>query len=77
MWFAFFCEAVRRAGLLPGRACEGVDALAREGEGLKRLCDALLELDSSDSERFEGGRRDGPAVLVAEEEEEDAEVDGL
>ena len=68
---------MRRTGLLPGRACEGVDALAREGEGLNRLGEALLELDSSDSERFEGGWRDGPAMLVAEEEEEDAEVDGL
>jgi hypothetical protein len=68
---------VRRAGLLPESACEGVDALAREGEGLNRLWEALLELDSSESERFEGGRRDGPAMLVAEDEEDEAEVEGL
>ena len=61
----------------PDSACADVDALAREGEGLNRLGEALLELDSSESDRFEGGRRDGPAVLVAEEEEEEAEVDGL
>jgi hypothetical protein len=40
--------------LLPGRTWEGVDAPARDGEGLNRLGEALLELDSADSERFEG-----------------------
>ncbi len=60
--------------MLPGMACEGVDALAREGEGLTHLLGALLELDSSDSGCFEGGWRDGPAMLVAEEVEEDPEV---
>jgi hypothetical protein len=37
----------------------------------------LLELDSSECERFEEKGRDGPAKLVADEDEEDAEVDDL
>jgi len=37
----------------------------------------LLELESSERERFDGRGRDGPAKVVAEEEEEDAEAGDL
>ena len=37
----------------------------------------LLEVDSSECERFDGSGRDGPAKLVMEEEEEDADADDL
>lgn len=38
----------------------------------------LLELDSSECERFDGSRRDdGPAKVVTDEDEEDAETDDL
>ena len=38
----------------------------------------LLEVDSSECDRFDGrGRDDGPAKFVTEEEEDDAEADDL
>jgi hypothetical protein len=62
-------------GLLP----EGVDAPVREGDGRGRLCEVPLELESSESERFDGRERDGPGKSVGEDDEEDdaAETDDL
>ena len=37
----------------------------------------LLELESSESERFDGWGHDGPAKVVAEEEDEEADVGDL
>ena len=65
---------MRSVGLPPCTAnCEGVDAPARDGDGRCRLYEVLLELDSSECERFDGSGRDGPAAWVTDEEEEDAE----
>jgi hypothetical protein len=41
------------------------------------LWEVLLELESSESERFDGWGHDGPAKVVAEEEEEEADVGDL
>jgi hypothetical protein len=58
---------------------EGVDAPVREGDARCRLCEVPLELESSESERFDGRGRDVPGKLIGEEEEEDdaAETDDL
>jgi hypothetical protein len=37
----------------------------------------LLELESSECDRFDGRGHDGPAKVVAEEEDEDAEAGDL
>ena len=63
--------------MLPGTAWEDVDAPVCEGDCRCRLWEVLLELESSESERFDGWGHDGPAKVVAEEEEEEADVGDL
>ena len=63
--------------MLPGMAWEGVDPPLREGDGRCRLWEVLLELDSSECERFDGSGRDGPAKVATDEDEEDAETGDL